>query len=79
MKHIIECFGGYGKILEGDYPSNQKCVAVLEADEKGGKFPIKLRDEGVSFSIGFLKSKGLFPDQDDDSDEMIFGDDDFPS
>ena len=38
-----------------------------------------LGDEGIGASITLLKSKGLFPDKpDDDSDEMVFGDDDFP-
>lgn len=43
-----------------------------------GKFPIKLRDEGIAASISFLKAKGVFPEDDDDEDEMCFGDDDFP-
>merc|ERR1719149_392813 len=53
-----------------------KCVAVLKADE--GKFPIKMREQAINASCNFLNSKGLFPEDDDDSDEMVFGDDDFP-
>ena len=43
------------------------------------KFPIKLKDEALQASIKFLIKIGVFPDKDSDSDEMIFGDDDFPS
>merc|ERR1712025_745981 len=54
----------------------RKAVGVCKADAEKGKFPVKMRDEAIAASIAFLRSKGLFPEgDDDDSDEMVFGDD----
>ena len=46
------------------------CAGIVKQDKEKGKFPVKLRDEAINSSIGLLKGKGLFPDKDDDSDEM---------
>merc|ERR1719408_969399 len=74
---MFSAFGDYGELLP--HSTQYKAVALAKQDGEKGKFPIKLRDEAISASIAFLKSKGLFPDKDDDSeDEMVFGDDDFP-
>merc|ERR1712228_356827 len=43
-------------------------------------YVLKLKDNAITFSINYLKKKGLFPDSnDDDDDDYVFGDDDFPS
>merc|ERR1719231_1901861 len=74
---MIAAFGGYGDLLEGS--TQYKAVAVAKQDGEKGKFPLKMRDEAIGASIAFLKSKGLFPDKDDDDeDDYCFGDDDFP-
>merc|ERR1719482_11276 len=75
---IFKSFGGYGDLLEGSEP--RKAVGICKQDGEKGKFPVKMRDEAIGASIAFLRSKGLFPEgnDDDDSDEMVFGDDDFP-
>jgi len=53
--------------------------ALIKTDSDKGLFPLKLKDSGISLSIDYLKKRGLFPDKDDeDDDEMVFGDDDFP-
>jgi len=39
-------------------------------------YPIKLKEPGITAAIHLLKEKGLFPDEDDD--DLIFGDHDFP-
>jgi len=53
---------------------------VIDNDPDKNLFVLKLKDSAISESINFLKSKGLFPDKVDDSDdEFIFGDEDFPS
>jgi len=66
-----------GKLVKGDVGL---AVGVVVKDQAKGIFPIKLKDEGISFSIAHLKSKGLFPDNNDDSDDdFVFGDDDFPA
>ena len=52
--------------------------AVIENDSDKGLFVLKLKDSAITESINFLKSKGLFPDKIEDSDdEFIFGDDAF--
>jgi len=76
MEHLFSAFGCGEFVGE---PKDRKAVGKVLQDKTAGKFPIKLRDEGISASIALLKSKGLFPDKDDDSeDDMVFGDDDFP-
>lgn len=53
--------------------------ACIKTDSDKGLFPLKMKDAGISLSIDYLKKRGLFPDKDDDEDdEMVFGDDDFP-
>merc|ERR1711937_699682 len=53
--------------------------AEIKNDADKGLFVLKLKDSAISESINYLKSKGLFPDKVDDSDdEYVFGDDDFP-
>jgi hypothetical protein len=67
---------GAGEVVSS---GNCKAVGVCKADGDAGRFPIKLRDQGISASIAFLTEKGLVDMRDDDdSDEMVFGDDDFP-
>jgi hypothetical protein len=75
LQHLFTAFG-CGEFV--GTPGAKKAVGVVKQDKEKGKFPIKLRDEGLNASIALLKSKGLFPDKDDSSDEMVFGDDDFP-
>jgi len=75
MQHLFTTFGCGEFVGE---PSGKKAVGIVKQDKEKGKFPVKLRDEAINSSIGLLKGKGLFPDKDDDSDEMVFGDDDFP-
>merc|ERR1719193_2568700 len=66
-----------GKLVKGDVGL---AVGVVVKDQAKGIFPIKMKDEGISFSIAHLKSKGLFPDNNDESDDdFVFGDDDFPA
>jgi hypothetical protein len=52
----------------------------IPANADKGIFPLKIREGLILEANNFLRSKGLFPeDNGDDSDEMVFGDDDFPS
>ena len=51
---------------------------MIANDSEKGLFVLKLKDSAITESINFLKSKGLFPDKIEDSDdEFIFGDDAF--
>lgn len=59
--------------------SSHWAAIQIEADGENDIFPIKMRDPAISMAYNFLKSKGLFPvDDDEDDDEYVFGDDDFP-
>merc|ERR1712107_560871 len=51
----------------------------ITADGNTNKFPLKMKEPCITEAITILKRKGLFPDHDSDDDEMVFGDDDFPS
>jgi len=53
--------------------------AIIKKDDSKGVFPLKIRDPMILESNNFLRKKGLFPEDKDDDDEMVFGDDDFPS
>lgn len=53
--------------------------ALIENSSDKGLFALKLKDDAIGQSIAYLKKKGLFPDHDDDDDDYVFGDDDFPS
>jgi len=74
MEHVVKMIGG--KIEE---KGALKATAVLKTDSDKGIFPLKQKDPGIMEAIAFLKKKGLFPDGDDDEDDYVFGDDDFPS
>ena len=67
MKGVLEnqAFQGKGVFLEGDefYAKGE-----ILADGTAGRFPLKDRDECQSASVGWLKSKGLFPEADEEDD-----------
>jgi len=69
------------KILTFEGISERNWAAVaIETDQEKGLFPIKMRDPAISVANNYLRKRGLFPDDDDDDeDEMVFGDEDFPS
>merc|ERR1712176_492 len=76
MKDTLDALGG-GEMVFGDAYTAK---AVMSNDADKGLFVLKLKDSAISQSINYLKSKGLFPDKVEDSDdEYVFGDDDFPS
>merc|ERR1719456_2022397 len=55
------------------------CTGIVKKDADKGKFPLKIREPMILEANNFLRKKGLFPEDDSDDDEMVFGDDDFPS
>ena len=67
-----------GKIVATNGKQTGKVVvAVVKSDPEKGKFALKDKDAAMAAAFGFLRSKGAFPEDDgDDSDDMIFGDDD---
>ena len=51
--------------------------AVVKSDPDNGKYALKDKDTAMAAAFNYLRSKGAFPeDTGDDSDDMIFGDDD---
>jgi len=75
LKTVLDLFGG--KVCEGSTADN--ATGFITADTNANKFPLKMKEPCITEAISYLKKKGLFPDNDDDDDEMVFGDDDFPS
>ncbi|KAJ9069834.1 hypothetical protein DSO57_1034453 [Entomophthora muscae] len=67
-----------GKLVSGE---DEVATGLIMADAEKGIFSLKVRDEAIPTSIGYLRSKGLFPEQADDSDDsFVMGDDtDFDS
>jgi len=56
------------------------CVGFIPADGDKNIFPLKIREGLILEANNFLRKKGLFPEDDGDSDDdFVFGDDDFPS
>jgi len=55
------------------------CIGRVKTDADKGIFPLKIREPMILEANNFLRRKGLFPEDDSDDDEMVFGDDDFPS
>merc|ERR1711953_847804 len=53
---------------------------VVKTNSNKGIFPLKIREPMILEANNFLRKKGLFPeDKDDSDDDYVFGDDDFPS
>jgi len=75
IKVVLALFGG--ELAPGGTGTYAK--GFVKADTNKNKFPLKMKEPSITEGIQFLKKAGLFPDQDSDSDEMVFGDDDFPS
>merc|ERR1719329_1482418 len=65
-----------GKVLSA---AKDVCSGVVLANPDKGVFPLKIREPMILSANNFLRKKGLFPEDNDDSEEMVFGDDDFPS
>lgn len=74
MAVVAEGLGG--EVVKGE---EELATAIVKTDKEAGRFPLKMKDEGIQKSIAHLKAQGLFPDADSESeDEYVFGDDDFP-
>mmetsp|Transcript_26128 Transcript_26128/g.43713 ORF Transcript_26128/g.43713 Transcript_26128/m.43713 type:complete len:181 (-) Transcript_26128:140-682(-) len=41
-------------------------------------YPLKVKDNAIPHAIAYLKSQGVFPERDDESSDIVYGDDDFP-
>merc|ERR1711862_258973 len=76
LKKVLSIFPG-GKVEKA---GKGICLGIIPANSDKGIFPLKIREPLILEANNFLRKLGLFPeDNGDDSDEMVFGDDDFPS
>merc|ERR1712178_559266 len=75
LRAVLQNFGGKVADVTADI-----CQGYVTADGDKNVFPLKIREPMILEANNFLRKKGLFPeDNDSDDDEMVFGDDDFPS
>jgi len=74
LKAVLANFGG--EVLN---VGAGMCQGRVKADGNKNVFPLKIREPMILESNNFLRQKGLFPEDNSDDDEMVFGDDDFPS
>merc|ERR1712048_1435476 len=81
----LDCSEWLGKVLSmysGKTESTAKdyCSGAIATDVNKNIFPLKIREGLILEANNFLRKKGLFPeDNGDDDDDVVFGDDDFPS
>lgn len=74
LEKVLGLFGGQVVTKGKDISSG-----FVKADGDKNIFPLKIREPMILEANNILRKKGLFPEDNDDSDEMVFGDDDFPS
>merc|ERR1712000_588045 len=65
-----------GEVVKSD---KQICTGRVLANPDKGVFPLKIREPMILEANNFLRKRGLFPEDNSDDDDMVFGDDDFPS
>merc|ERR1712228_924936 len=74
LKTVLASQGGVVKSTAKDV-----CSGFVKTNADKGVFPLKIREPLILEANNMLRKKGLFPEDDSDDDEMVFGDDDFPS
>lgn len=75
LNKVLAMYSGTQKSTAKDY-----CTGVIATNADKNIFPLKIREGLILEANNFLRKKGLFPEDNGDSDdEFIFGDDDFPS
>merc|ERR1712217_380432 len=74
LKKVLESQGG--QVVEC---SKSICQGTVLANGEKNVFPLKIREPMILEANNFLRKKGLFPEDNDDDDDYVFGDDDFPS
>jgi len=76
LQKVVSMFPG-GKVLSSGKDVSSGCIPT---NSDKGVFPLKIRESLILEANNFLRARGLFPEDNGDSDdEMVFGDDDFPS
>merc|ERR1739848_47508 len=76
LEKVVSMFPG-GKVIS---KAKDYCSGEILTDSDKNIFPLKIRESLILEANNFLRKKGLFPeDNDDEDDDMVFGDDGFPS
>jgi len=76
LEKVVSVHSG-GKVVTAD---KFYSVGVIPQNSDKNIFPLKIREGLILEANNFLRARGLFPqDNGDSDDEMVFGDDDFPS
>merc|ERR1719326_1092937 len=80
----LDCAEWLQKVLDsqgGKMSKSGKDISsgFVATDSDKNIFPLKIREAMILEANNFLRKKGLFPEDNSDDDEMVFGDDDFPS
>merc|ERR1712061_247890 len=76
LEHVLKTQPGMQIVTKDKAVS----TGFIPANSDKNVFPLNIREPMILEANNFLRKKGLFPDNDsDDDDEMVFGDDDFPS
>lgn len=76
LKKVVAVHSG-GAVAEA---GKEYSKGFIPTDGDKNIFPLKIREGLILEANNFLRAKGLFPqDNGDSDDEMVFGDDDFPS
>jgi len=83
-KSVLNCEEWLKAVLDSQAGELMKAapdisVGRVKTNADTGVFPLKIREPMILEANNFLRKKGLFPEDDSDDDEMVFGDDDFPS
>merc|ERR1712151_1037315 len=74
LKTVLDTQGG-----KVEKKGKDLCTGFVKADSDKNVFPLKIREPMILEANNFLRKKGLFPEDNDDDDDYVFGDDDFPS
>merc|ERR1711957_872763 len=74
LTEVLSTFNG--ELVKGDKTLS---TGIVKTDGDKNIFPLKIREPIILEANNFLRKLGLFPEDDSDDDEMVFGDDDFPS
>jgi len=82
----LECSEWISKLLDMwpdsklEKSAKDYCVGFIPSNGEKNIFPLKIREGLILEANNFLRKKGLFPEDNGDSDDdFVFGDDDFPS
>mmetsp|Transcript_83977 Transcript_83977/g.166751 ORF Transcript_83977/g.166751 Transcript_83977/m.166751 type:complete len:627 (-) Transcript_83977:101-1981(-) len=66
------------RAIGGNITQSTSTSGMLVVHASAESYPIKLKEPGITAAIRVLKDKGLFPVEDEEDDDWVFGDEDFP-